>query len=218
MRFIGIYFVCVLGLNLAAAQGVVNTPHNLSVSGTGSIVATSESEICIFCHTPHNSSPKAPLWNRSDPGQSYTLYNSSTIEATPGQPDGASLLCLSCHDGTIALGNVLSRTQDISMSGGVTVMPDGSSNITQNLADDHPISFQYDIALANADGELVDPNLLTAEVKLENGRMQCTACHDPHKMVNPDFLVASNRNSDLCLYCHDKQGWSNSRHSKANAT
>ncbi len=102
------------------AQSVVNTVHNLSVSGPGSIRAASETEVCIFCHTPHDSRPESPLWNRQDPGVTYVLYNSSTVQAMTGQPDGSSVLCLSCHDGTIALGNVLSRTADIQMTGGVT--------------------------------------------------------------------------------------------------
>ena len=95
------------------AQSVVNTVHNLSVSGPGSVRAASETEVCIFCHTPHDSRPESPLWNRQDPGVTYVLYNSSTVQAMTGQPDGSSVLCLSCHDGTIALGNVLSRTVDI---------------------------------------------------------------------------------------------------------
>ena len=35
-----------------SSQSIVNTVHNLSVSGAGEIKAVSESEICIFCHTP----------------------------------------------------------------------------------------------------------------------------------------------------------------------
>ncbi|MCB0284279.1 MAG: hypothetical protein KDF60_16955, partial [Calditrichaeota bacterium] len=120
------------------SQSIVNSKHNLSVSGSGDIKATSESEICIFCHTPHQSSPRKPLWNRQDPGSVYEIYNTSTTDASAGQPDGSSLLCLSCHDGTIALGDVLSRAQPIEFSGGISVMPPGTSNLTTNLSDDHP--------------------------------------------------------------------------------
>ena len=48
---------------LTVFAGVGNTKHNLSVSGPGPAQATSETEICIFCHTPHNASPGTPLWN-----------------------------------------------------------------------------------------------------------------------------------------------------------
>ena len=200
-----------------SSQSVVNTVHNLSVSGPGAVKATSEDEICVFCHSPHNSSPRAPLWNRNDPGATYTLYSSSTLEASPGQPDGASLLCLSCHDGTIALGDVLSRTSPISFGSGITTMPSGDKNLTTDLSDDHPVSFVYNSSLASADGELADPTGLSGPVKLENGKVQCTSCHDPHNNDLGDFLVASTRNSDLCLYCHQKNLWNGSRHESSTA-
>jgi hypothetical protein len=126
-----------------SSQSIVNTVHNLSVSGPGSIKAISEQEICIFCHTPHNARPDLPLWNRADPGLTYTLYTSSTTQAVPGQPDGASILCLSCHDGTIALGSVLSRGTPIAMAGGITTMPAGNSNLTKDLSNDHPFSTHH---------------------------------------------------------------------------
>jgi len=66
---------------LTVSQTIVTTRHNLSVSGPGNIKATSESEICIFCHAPHNARPDKPLWNRVDPGLTYTLYTSSTTQA-----------------------------------------------------------------------------------------------------------------------------------------
>ncbi|UCF64803.1 MAG: hypothetical protein JSW33_02915 [bacterium] len=194
------------------AQDIANTVHNLSVSGPGTIKASSESEICIFCHTPHNSSPHQPLWNRPDPGFNYTLYNSSTTQAMPGQPTGASLLCLSCHDGTIALGNVLSRSAPISMTGGITTLPSGNSNLTTDLSDDHPVSFIYNSALAVADGQLADPATLTGPVQLENQQLQCTACHDPHQNLYSDFLVVSNQYSDLCSHCHQRNYWDLSSH------
>lgn len=104
-------------------SGVADTKHNLSVSGTGTIKAASEQQICIFCHTPHNATPIQPLWNRASSGSVYIPYSSTTVNASPGQPTGASMLCLSCHDGTIALGNVISKSSPIAMAGGITTMP-----------------------------------------------------------------------------------------------
>ncbi|NPA36926.1 MAG: hypothetical protein GXO47_08770 [Chlorobi bacterium] len=195
------------------SQTLVHSKHNLSVSGTGTIRASSETEICIFCHTPHSSNgPVAPLWNRKDPGVVYTLYNSSTIDAVPGQPDGSSVLCLSCHDGTIALGNVKSRATDIEFAAGVTTMPPGHANLTTDLSDDHPVSFVYDPALAAKDGQLTDPSTITKPVILENGKVQCVSCHDPHSDLFNNFLVATNQGSDLCIRCHDMNNWRTSSH------
>lgn len=199
----------------AQAQ-VLLTKHNLSVSGVGTIKATTESEVCVFCHAPHNSRPNGPLWNRRDPGSTYTPYTSSTALGGAGQPTGASLLCLSCHDGTIALGEVMSRANSITMTGGVTKMPAGNSNLGTDLSDDHPVSFVYNASLVSRRGELADPATLTGKVKLDSGgNMQCTSCHDPHNNSNGRFLVASNSASALCQTCHTKNYWSQSAHKTA---
>jgi len=212
--FIVGFLFLIAGVN---GQSVVNTVHNLSVSGPGTIRASSEQEICIFCHTPHNTLPESPLWNRSDPGVIYDLYTSSTTQSVPGQPTGSSRLCLSCHDGTIALGNVLSRSTDINFTGAITHLPVGSSNLGTDLSDDHPVSCQYTSTLASTDGQLLDPALITYPVSLEEGYVQCTSCHNPHQDIYQDFLVASTQFSDLCLRCHNRTYWSSSSHSTSTA-
>ena len=148
-----------------ALAALATSKHNLSASGPGTVKAAGEAQVCIFCHAPHNSSPTAPLWNRRTPGGSYVPYSSSTAKANAGQPTGASLLCLSCHDGTIALGDVLNRASTITMAGGVTTMPAGSaSNLGTDLSGDHPVSIPYTAALAATRGELVAPSTLTGRV------------------------------------------------------
>ncbi|NVO01265.1 MAG: hypothetical protein HXX09_01050 [Bacteroidetes bacterium] len=194
------------------SQSIVTTKHNLSVSGTGSVKAVTESEICKFCHTPHMGSPAAPLWNRTISGASYTLYNSSTMNAIPGQPDGSSILCLSCHDGTIALGSIMSSVTPIAMTG---TMQRG--NLTTDLSNDHPISFVYNASLASTDGQLKTPPLSTIPLD-NNSRVQCTSCHDSHKNLYTKFLRASNESSAFCFLCHDRTYWASSTHSSSTST
>jgi len=210
---------CVLGIYLAGgfscafAESIVNSKHNLSVSGPGTVIAQNESQICIFCHTPHSATSEAPLWNRYESGQIYTPYTSSTVQASIGQPTGNSKLCLSCHDGTVALGMVRSRSTTISFSGGISVMPLGETNLGTDLSDDHPVSFVYDSALASGNPELNDPAGLTGAVRLDqSGQMQCTSCHNPHDNQFGKFLNMSNRHAGLCGQCHNKEGWSGSSH------
>ncbi len=198
---------------------ITTTKHNLSVSGSGAIRASTETQICLFCHAPHNSTPSAPLWNRRDPGSNYLPYLSSTALANPGQPNGASLACLSCHDGTIALGDLASGNP-VSLAGGVTTLPPGESNLGTDLSDDHPISFNYTSTLASQHGgQLADPSSLIGKVKLDSaGRMQCTACHDPHDNTNKKFLVMANTQSALCATCHLINGWNTSSHKLSSST
>src|SRR4051794_13053211 len=101
----------IIGLLLLTATAfgdtILGSKHDLSVVGPGPIKAATESEVCLFCHTPHRAG-ELPLWNHFLSSATYTPYSSSTIRATVGQPSGASKLCLSCHDGTVALGMVYS--------------------------------------------------------------------------------------------------------------
>ena len=211
-------FILLFLWGAARGQALINSKHNLSVSGPGTIKASGETEVCIFCHTPHKSTSAGPLWNKNVPASVYTLYTSSTMDASPGQPDGASILCLSCHDGTIALGSIAQPFTTISF-GAVTTMPTGKSNLTTNLSDDHPISFQYTAALAAADGQLKPPSSIVQPVSLDkNNKMQCTSCHDAHDNTFDKFLVTSNQGSALCFSCHDRNYWGASSHKNSNKT
>ncbi len=199
------------------AESVLNSKHDLSLTAPGPIKATTESEVCLFCHTPHRGTGETPLWNHKLSAATYAPYDSTTMKATVGQPTGSSKLCLSCHDGTIALGMVNSRTTPIAMSGGTATMPSGRSNLGTDLSDDHPISFTYDSALASANGQLKQPGTLTGKIRVDhNSEMQCTSCHDPHNNQWGKFLVENNVGSALCVTCHDIKDWQNSTHRKSN--
>jgi len=217
-RIPGAMLVMLAGLLLPALSAwgdnpnsIIYSPHNLAVSSPGAIHANAELEVCVFCHTPHFATGDGPLWNHQMSTAVYQPYTSSTLKATVGQPTGASRLCLSCHDGTVALGMVVSRSGGIAMN--TATLPAGPSNLGTDLTHDHPISFVYDNALAAADGNLVNPNTLPQEVRLDDGgQVQCTACHDPHNDQYGSFLVMNNTGSALCLTCHSILNWPASAH------
>jgi hypothetical protein len=197
-------------------SNVSQTVHNLSATGPGTVKTTdSETEVCVFCHTPHGASnfPGSPLWNRSAGNNTYIPYASSSLDAETilgrqlDQPAGSSKLCLSCHDGTLALGTVnvfagqLSHTfnmTDTNMPAGAGTLTGFTRNLGIELGNDHPISFNYDTTLAAADTELFYPASgagshidvrgpgIKPVVPLEptgpggEGQVQCATCHDPH--------------------------------------
>lgn len=200
---------------LVSSSSILDTKHNLSISGPGPVKSTTEEEVCVFCHVPHHARRDIPyLWNRSDSTANYLPYQSSTLHATIGQPTGASKLCLSCHDGTVALGALLTRPEEVPFAGGIRFMPEGRAKLGTDLSDDHPISLVYDSALTASNTELADPLSLPAEVRLDRNReLQCTACHDPHKDDYGKFLVMQNQYSGLCTTCHNKDGWTLTSHS-----
>jgi len=211
--------VTVLGIFVAVAgessAGIANTLHNLTPSGPGAMKNPDPVGLCRFCHTPHRAAQTLALWNRNLPAQAYDPYDSSTLTAAPEQPTGSSRLCLSCHDGTIALGNLLHAP-------GETISPigtlQGRTLLGNDLTDDHPVSIVYDETLAVQNGELVSPGGLTGRVQLDReDRVQCTSCHDPHSDVFPKFLVMSIQNAELCVTCHSKNGWVGSSHATSSA-
>jgi predicted CXXCH cytochrome family protein len=183
---------------------ITGSSHDFSAAAWN----TSNNEICIVCHTPHNATilPDAPLWNHAlSAVTNYTLYASGTLNATMGQPDGSSKLCLSCHDGTVAIENYGGVTS------GATFMS-GGPLLGTALSNDHPVSFLYDAALAGADPGLQNPTTALSGLggtinqnMLISGRMQCSSCHDVHNGAGiVGLLLKSNSHSALCLTCHIK--------------
>lgn len=210
-RVIWLWWLSALPMITVADDSVVNSKHDLSFVGPGPARALGESQVCMFCHTPHNASPAAPLWNRSNPQTHYRIYDSSTTDARIDQPGGASKLCLSCHDGSIALGMVLSRETPVPMTH--TFIPAGRGDLTNDLSDDHPIGFRFDRQLANRDRQLRSPDLVDHRIRLgDRGEMECTSCHDPHNNSLGDFLRLPMREGVLCTTCHQMTGWRGSAH------
>jgi predicted CXXCH cytochrome family protein len=209
---LAMFFVC----NTRSAS-VVGSVHDLSVSGSGDVKAVSEKNVCVFCHTAHHANGETPLWNHTMSSVSnYVVYTSArftNLNITVPQPNGSSRLCLSCHDGTVALGNVSSGAAQIALQNGVTTMPTGVNNLGTDLSKDHPVSFIYDAALAARDPQINDPGSLPKAVRLDSlKRLQCTACHNPHDNQYGNFLVMDNTSSALCLTCHQPSSWPSSAH------
>lgn len=203
------------GTLLAQTSGDVIGSHDLSQYGTSPIKGTLSGS-CLYCHAPHsglNGSPGisgTPLWNQKlSSVQSYTVYTSSTMvnQGNPSPPLGtASTLCLSCHDGTVAPG-ALAAYGTVSMSGSMN----STDVFGTNLSSVHPFSLILPLQSApDLVSSLTYSPPYTADqtgaVRLINGNVECTSCHNPHAQNidpnNPNFLVIDNSSSALCLACH----------------
>lgn len=183
-------------------------------------------QICIFCHTPHNSNnstEQTPLWNRQFSQQTFSRYSSATLQirlnaaisspaqyTSGAQPDGSSKLCLSCHDGVSQLGAVL-RNGPITMdvSGGNTITTIASFNPSTNKmkTGHHPVSFVYNgsiqqaISSARLTGGFKLPTAVP-QVKLDkNNKMQCTTCHNPHQNQSDNDTCYDTGNFNAIVAC-----------------
>ncbi len=225
-------------LTLTCSYGtILNTKHNLSATGPGTIKATSEQEVCVFCHIPHNTQPGKPLWNRKMPQSSYVMYESEYLKRTnyplpadlgitEGTPGSLSRQCLSCHDGTVAIGSiymvrgsVLGNTLiDMMGVGSAGMMPsDANGFIGTDLTIHHPVGIEYDPTNVKTFGigqkTIELKTIPDAPLKLYtyNGKryVECTSCHDPHLEDYKFLRVHSDTNNAInvrntCTSCHDK--------------
>jgi len=200
-------------------QDVIGS-HDLSPAGTSPIKG-GLSGSCLYCHAPHsglNGKPgvaQTPLWNTQlSSVPSYTTYTSTTLvnQPNPSPPLGTdSTLCLSCHDGTVAGSpGALVAYGQVPLSGKMNA----SDVFGTNLSTAHPFSFYLPLqpaadllpSLTANPASTADP---TGAVRLINGNVECTSCHNPHVQNidpnNANFLAIDNTNSALCLSCHNTQ-------------
>ncbi len=178
-------------------------------------------KICEPCHTPHHGEnvsgtrswphPQSgvPLWNHETSIATYTLYNSDFMERTVGPVRPISRICLSCHDGTVALDSFGGKT-------GSTMIP-GNANLGTDLSDDHPISVKWGAwfhgklmvegkpVAVPCDGCHMGNSSLTLKdtVPFPDGYVECVSCHDVHATrPYPKMLTKTMQGSALCLHCH----------------
>jgi len=135
---------------VVAYAGILGTKHDLSVTGPGPIKATVVTERCVFCHTPHGGNTGVyPLWNHQLSTATYvgpqqgtapfptllspkgwgTTGGTGIWQAIGDKPDGGAKLCLSCHDGTVAIGAVL-NTPGHGSTGSITMTDSGTGLLT----------------------------------------------------------------------------------------
>lgn len=241
---------------LSENGGANSNPHNLSANSlnTGK-KATSETQICVFCHIPHGATYESTLWGRLNPETtSFPIFGDAYVQDPNGQPlaiantditaetrygesgyypNGASRLCLSCHDGVTAIG-ILANGDFIDVNGdSATTLSTFSSQYfgtgrALDLATSHPISFHYTSTvvdfLNNTAPYNYGPDRRTQTFSLpadsnmldRYNRVQCTTCHDPHKDTNDggaydlpfwrNYTGPSNRAADYdntCIACHN---------------
>lgn len=189
---------------------------------------------CVYCHIPPEEAGANPAdfggidgWNRYVPALSnYNLYDSPTLDNKTNSPNPISMLCLSCHDGTMAVDMVVFRpatfdpSQDNAMHMRINPNDDIEScgkchngqvahdisikMLGTDLRNDHPISMQYaGLGFKDTDFRPPDtPDGFNNGVKLYNGNVECMSCHNVHD-PSRELLLRANAEV-LCFTCHTK--------------
>lgn len=209
----------------AMAATIVGSKHDMINSGFATN-AGGATEVCVFCHTPHNAQPGiVPLWNntigaevqismyagapnRSGAGNTLNFPTDQTkINATDAR------VCLACHDSAgVTLPMNAPNVGTLALAGTMGV----DTILTTDMRNDHPIGM--DIGSAP---EVTDAGIKSiAAIKGSFGGvtpfygstddsvniMWCSSCHDVHNgdpNLKP-FLRLDNTGSALCKACHKK--------------
>ena len=222
MHFLTVAIVLVAA-GAASAASIVGTAHDMrTYFGSGIGITT---QVCVYCHTPHMPAGRTqdPLWNHTLSTQgSYGIYGSSTMNAAPtsmvGTDGSVGSLCMSCHDGTVAVNTLWKAPVDGAVGStrnafGTAVLNASNQIATTSggyvgtdLSNDHPVNFIYDAALIGQDKGL-NPvaGVVAAGMPLFSASsVQCATCHNVHDNTNIPFLRVNNAASALCLVCHVK--------------
>jgi hypothetical protein len=152
-----------LARGLGGGEGLAGTPHDFTPSGTGDLKVTNAGAIgiCTFCHTPHKAYSTQLLWNHTLSANSFSwdvpaTTAGTTLPTLAPTYKGASVKCLSCHDGSVAVGDVgwfkeapnngsaalLNSSITASLgTGGEFLIANGSG--PGNMAGNHPVGIPY---------------------------------------------------------------------------
>jgi predicted CXXCH cytochrome family protein len=191
----------------SAADDVTGTSHDFTGQGAGSE--------CVTCHVPHGSTAGALLWNHTLSsntltfGAGATTVSGTSLPADIGAVPGTSKFCLSCHDGSVAIGDMT-----VGADWGSSFMPGFAVIGTNgNIAGNHPVEVPYPDqagAIYNSITTAAAPAGYQASptgVKLFGSTagqkgMGCASCHNPHDASNSPFLRVAE--ASLCSSCHVK--------------
>jgi predicted CXXCH cytochrome family protein len=170
----------------------------------------------------------APLWAkqlRNTTTTPYTLYGGGkTLASTViAQPGANSLTCLSCHDGTMALGvtyknNIKNTAVNVDVAGtgflaaigtdgnGLAAGGYGAYNPViagasgNDLSNDHPIGMTYaGVGTAGLGTQAAAVALGFKFYGAGGNVMECASCHEPHTETAAFMRVTG---ATFCQGCH----------------
>jgi len=237
--------ILALVAGLATAWGkypksyIVNSAHDLS-HDTWSSGKPPSTSVCYFCHIMHKTGagpittmPGYLLWNHElSAHAAYGVYSSDSFNAlltggvtitdlgigayTSTSTLTTSNLCLSCHDGTVAVAYFYMSPSFLGLptqgaTTGATTATGFIHLIISDLTRSHPVNFTYNSTLVtNYGAGLATPTSSSmvdaaGEIPLYSGLMQCTTCHDVHDGVNSTpfpFPRNFSGTTPFCTTCH----------------
>ena len=136
----------------AQVTGIVGSKHDFSA------MSWSDSQICKPCHIPHAASAQdvsGALWNHDLTTAKYVTREGERDVTNTNQFDTRTRLCMSCHDGTVALDSFGGNAGVVTVGTGYTnkdgTAANGKANLGKDLTNDHPLGYDYNISSSKSD-------------------------------------------------------------------
>lgn len=201
---------------LAQTDDVTGSKHDFTTANGPNTDFQGAASECVTCHIPHGADTTKLIWNHTlsadtlSFGTGADTSSGTQLPTDVGASPGTSKYCLSCHDGTIAVGDMINGTDwgTNTVSGIFDVVGTGG-----DMDGNHPIEIPYPDqagATYNSVVTAADSAQYVASptgVKLIGGTagakgIGCASCHNPHNDTNTFFLRVSE--ATLCQSCHIK--------------
>jgi predicted CXXCH cytochrome family protein len=215
----------------APGDGIRGTAHDFSGLGNPA------TGLCSFCHTPHEAQSTLLSWNHTLSSNTFSWKLAATGAGTPYptiQGDiyqGATAKCLSCHDGSVAVGDLV-RWNGGPVNSLLNVFISGKARIGKggNMRGSHPVAMPYpwNNGPSTYNGVTTGPGIVlsawvadptTVGIRLYNDDgsgnirigpvagqtgIECSSCHDPHNGpgVEDNFFLRGTA-AGICTKCHN---------------
>ena len=144
-------------------SGFKDSPHDFSTGaaggpGSGQSYDGQASGACTYCHTPHRAIQTKLLWNHKLSANTFAWTDTTTTVGGTVFPTidtawkGPSKFCLSCHDGSVAIGDInwFNKTNTWTTAGSTVKhtrsgAPADWANIANgaSMNGNHPVAFPY---------------------------------------------------------------------------
>ena len=149
----------------APGTGLSGTPHDFTPTNADPMgVNATEVGVCTYCHTPHKALSTLLLWNHTLSANTFSWDVAKTTAGTNfpliagGTYKGPTAKCLSCHDGSVAIGDI-AWFKEASHTGAAAnnlfkIGDDGTAPLITkvqgggDMSGNHPVAMPY--ALGNA--------------------------------------------------------------------
>jgi len=214
-------------------HNLTNLNQRAGADAMGGVAFTDYEDPCIYCHAPSHGEAglkddprRIPNWNRIRPmTENYEIFQSKTLDSKATRNiSEISMLCLSCHDGSMAVDRIVfkprawSNSDDAALHMRINASNDlrscgkchdgevahdiSTKELGTDLRNDHPISIRYLGIDQDVEGYRPPDSSLGFDngIKLFEGKIECATCHNIH---DPDANMLLRTSSEqLCTTCH----------------